>query len=123
MADIHVIFPKDQKAIVRNDGEVMTSGEMVTWSFHSDDPDLQIVEVEFSDKTAHNFFPERPEAYRFSKAMANGRADFYGHVPAYPGRSSTVIAKYTVRGLRADGSTPVDPDRTVVDPVIITPKP
>ena len=124
MADINVIFPKGSKAIVRNDGEVLSSGALVTWCFHTDDSRIEFVEVEFADPKEHQFFLEaREHPHRFVKRVANGRADFYGHVPAYTGRTSTVIAKYTVRGLGGDQKTAVDGEMTVLDPVLITPRP
>ena len=123
MADIHVIFPKGKEAIVKNDGEFMFSGERVTWCFYTDDPEVQQVEIEFEGNEKACFFPGGSYGpYSYKKGVSKGRAEIYGYVPDYPGENAPVIAKYTVRGLGSDG-TPVDEMLTVVDPVIITPKP
>ncbi len=118
MGDIHVIYPAGGAPIVRNDGEVMASDQRVTWCFHTDDPAVQEVEVEFKNQAEHPFFAPHVPPHRYRTRVGNGCADFYGRVPKYPGATSTVIAKYTVRGLDRAGSRVFE-----VDPVIITPKP
>jgi hypothetical protein len=126
MADIHVIYATGSKPIVKNEAEFFSSGEPVFWCFHSDDDQIDSVELKFDDPRATFFAGKGRDPWGnedplvFRARMKNGRADFYGHVPAYPNETRPVLAKYTVRGLDAKGA-PVE--WTVVDPVIFTSKP
>ncbi len=118
MADINVVFPeKKGDVFVVHEADVLPRGAIVTWCFHSDNPKIETVEVEFDDAAAA-FFPTAPVPRKFSKKLQNGEADFYGHVPNYGPLSNPMIAKYTVRGLDKKGNVVVSHD-----PVIVTPQP
>lgn len=117
VADINVIFPKKGNACVIHEADVLPRGAIVTWCFHSDNPKIETVEVEFDDPSA-TFFPNAPNPTKFSKKLEHGEADFYGHVPNYGRLSNPMIAKYTVRGLDKKGKEIVSQD-----PVIVTPQP
>ena len=124
MADIRVIFPENGNPVVNHDGEVVSSGELVTWCFHTDDPRIKFFEVEFAKPEENHFFKEKAsEPHKFGRTVVNGRTDFWGHVPAYEGKKRTVIAKYTVRGYDVDDESGKMTEVTAVDPVFITPKP
>ena len=117
MPQIHVVFPATGKPIILNDAEICPRREPVTWCFHSANPEIETVEVEFERE---EFFPETPKTPRSRREpVVNGSADFYGHVPDYQvPLSAPKIAKYTVRGYDSGGRV-VSED----DPVIITTEP
>ena len=120
MPNIHVVFPATGNPMLNNGAEICPRGDVITWCFHSDNSNIKSVEVVFSDPGS-TFFGNTATPLSHRKAMANGQADFYGHVPDYPvPLSMPKIAKYTVRGYDAVTGGNVVAE---VDPVIVTSQP
>jgi hypothetical protein len=120
MPNIHVVFPAAGTPILLHDAEMCPRGEAITWCFHSANPAIKSVEVEFSHPDS-TFFGNTSSPLSRRVGLANGQADFYGHVPNYPvPLPSPKIAKYTVRGYDAMNGGNVVAE---VDPVIITSQP
>lgn len=131
MAEILVVFPERGKGIkqtttyVRNDLEVASSGDKITWSFHSADKKIKKAKVTFQKPKAQFF--------KYKDAGGNpqtrnewikeldplGKCLIYGEVPNYGGAGPSVEDKYTVFGLAADGKTIL----SFKDPRIFTDKP
>ncbi|MCI0568773.1 MAG: hypothetical protein L0Z52_11420 [Acidobacteria bacterium] len=120
MPDIHVIFQDSGKPTLRHEAEIFPRGEAITWCFHSANPKIKSVEVEFSHP-ASRFFEGTTSPLSRRVALVNGQADFYGRVPNYPvPLPSPMFAKYTVKGWSdVAGGQVVE----FLDPVIITSQP
>ena len=128
MQSIEVIVSESGKPkVVNSDCPVVRTGDYVEWVFHSANPHLTHVEVEFKSKKAQ-FFPNENEKHKCKKEVGpHKNAVLLGRVPYdNPGYKHSIHDKYTVRGYFQEEEDLKDKPKNYTreqDPEIFTKKP
>lgn len=116
MANVHVTFTEGGKTVVDADTKAAIWQERVHWRFHSLNPRVKKVRIEFDDDDA-TLFPSPSGSHQnfYEKELADGMI-VWGEAPKYAGDQAR--KKYSIFGLDASGEK-----ITGLDPQLIIDKP
>ena len=105
MAEIHVLFQKNKRAVILEDPEAVMQKEILNWHFTTRKTPVKSVRISFAKPSA-KFFPHVGKAAKseITKDVANGQT-IWGRAPFYfkKGPPRTRADKYTIEAFDQRG--------------------